>query len=56
MIGKLIKLAIVGSVARRAAQNPAVATPAKSLFRRFAKRRAAGQWHDVEPPGPPPGT
>jgi hypothetical protein len=50
MIRRLVKLAIVGSVVRRVAQKPAVATPAKSLFRRFSKRRAAGQWHDVPPP------
>jgi hypothetical protein len=51
MIRRLVKLAIVGSVVRRVSQNAAVATPAKSLFRRFSKRRAAGQWHDVPPPG-----
>jgi hypothetical protein len=51
VIRKVVKLAIVGSVVRRISKNPAVATPAKSLFRRFAKRRAAGQWHDVPPPG-----
>ena len=36
MIKGLVKLAIVGSVVRRISQNPAVATPAKSVFRRFA--------------------
>jgi hypothetical protein len=54
VIARLVKLAIVGSVVRRISQNPAVATPAKSLFRRLAKRRAAGQWHHVDPPGSPP--
>jgi hypothetical protein len=54
VIGRVVKLLIVGSVVRRVAQNPAVATPAKTIYRRFAKRRAAGQWHDVEPPSPPP--
>jgi hypothetical protein len=54
VIRKIVKLAIVGSVVRRVAQNPAVATPAKGLFRRFAKRRSAGQWHDVDPPDGPP--
>jgi hypothetical protein len=50
VIKGVVKLAIVGSVVRRITQNPAVATPAKSVFRRFAKRRAAGQWHEVPPP------
>ena len=50
MIKGVVKLAIVGSVVKRISQNPAVATPAKSVFRRFAKRRAAGQWHHVDPP------
>jgi hypothetical protein len=54
VIARLVKLAIVGSVVRRISQNPAVATPAKSIFRRFAKRRAAGQWHHVDPPDGPP--
>ena len=54
MIARVLKLAIVVSVVRRAAQNPAIATPAKGVWRRFAKRRAAGQWHDVEPPSTPP--
>jgi hypothetical protein len=54
VIGRIVKLAIVGSVVRRISQNPAVATPAKSIFRRFSKRRAAGQWHHVDPPDGPP--
>jgi hypothetical protein len=54
VIARLVKLAIVGSVVRRVSKNPAVATPAKSLFRRFSKRRAAGRWHHVDPPDGPP--
>jgi hypothetical protein len=38
---------------RKAVRNPAVATPARALFGRFAKRREAGRWHDVEPPAEP---
>ena len=54
MIARVVKLLIVGSVVRRVAQHPAVAKPAKTVYRRFEKRRAAGQWHDVEPPSAPP--
>jgi hypothetical protein len=54
VIARIVKLAIVGSVVRRVSQNPAVATPAKSLVRRFSKRRAAGQWHHVDPPADAP--
>ena len=50
MIKRVVKLAIVALVRQRISQNPAVATPARALFRRFAKRRAAGQWHHVDPP------
>ena len=50
MIWRVTKLVAVGVVVRRAARNPAVAAPARTLFGRFAKRREAGRWHDVQPP------
>ncbi|MDP9257967.1 MAG: hypothetical protein M3Q31_15640 [Actinomycetota bacterium] len=54
MIWRVTKLVAVGVLVRKAARNPAVATPARALFGRFAKRREAGRWHDVEPPAEPP--
>ena len=54
MIVRLVKLGTVVVLARRAAKHPAVAVPARTLARRFAKRREAGRWHDVPPPGDPP--
>ncbi|MDX6598079.1 MAG: hypothetical protein QOE87_1966 [Gaiellales bacterium] len=50
MIVRLVKLGTVVVLARRAARHPAVAVPARTLARRFAKRREAGRWHDVPPP------
>ena len=54
MIWRVTKLVAVGVLVRRAARNPAVAAPARALFGRFAKRREAGRWHDVQPPVEPP--
>ena len=51
MIVRLVKLGTAYVLVRRAARHPAVAVPARTVARRFAKRRAAGQWHDVPPPG-----
>ncbi len=51
MIVRLVKLGTVVVLARRAAKHPAVAVPARTVARRFAKRREAGRWHDVPPPG-----
>jgi hypothetical protein len=53
VIWRVTKLVAVGVLVRRAARNPAVATPARALLGRFAKRREAGRWHDVEPPEKP---
>jgi hypothetical protein len=50
MIVRLVKLGTVVVLVRRASRHPAVAVPARSLFRRFARRREAGRWHDVPPP------
>ena len=54
MIWRVTKLVAVGVLVRKAVRNPAVATPERALFGRFAKRREAGRWHDVEPPVEPP--
>ena len=54
MIWRLVKLGTAVVLVRRAARHPAVAVPARTVMRRFAKRREAGRWHDVEPPGEPP--
>jgi hypothetical protein len=53
MIVRLVKLGTVVVLARRAARHPAVAVPARTVARRFAKRREAGRWHDVPPPEEP---
>ena len=53
MIGRLVKLGTAVVLARRAARHPAVAVPARTVMRRLAKRREAGRWHDVPPPGGP---
>ena len=50
MIWRVTKLVAVGVLVRRAVQNPKVATPARAVYGRFAKRREAGHWHDVDPP------
>ena len=50
MISRLVKLVTLGLVVQRVARHPAVATPARGIFQRFSKRRAAGRWHHVEPP------
>jgi hypothetical protein len=54
-MGRLLKLLTFGYFARKLARTPAVATPARSLFRRFARRREAGRWHHVDPPDGPAG-
>jgi hypothetical protein len=54
VIWRVTKLVAVGVLVRKAVRNPAVATPARAVFGRFAKRREAGRWHDVEPPSAPP--
>jgi hypothetical protein len=51
MIVRLVKLGTVYVVVRRAVKHPAVAVPARQVAKRFAKRREAGRWHDVPPPG-----
>jgi hypothetical protein len=56
VIWRVTKLVAVGVLVRKAVRNPAVATPARALFGRFAKRREAGRWHDVEPPDKAAGT
>jgi hypothetical protein len=50
VINRLVKLVTLGLVVHRIVRTPAVATPARGLFRRFARRREAGRWHYVEPP------
>ena len=50
MIVRLVKLGTVVVVVRRVVKHPAVAVPARTLGKRFAKRREAGRWHDVPPP------
>jgi hypothetical protein len=50
MIFRLAKLVTMGVLVRRAVNHPAVAVPARTLFRRFARRREAGRWHHVPPP------
>jgi hypothetical protein len=50
VIWRVTKLVAVGMLVRRAVQDPKVATPARAVFARFAKRREAGRWHDVDPP------
>ena len=50
MIVRLVKLGTVVVIVRRAVRHPAVAVPARTLAKRFAKRREAGRWHDVSPP------
>jgi hypothetical protein len=50
VILRVVKLVTVGVLVRRAANHPAVAVPARTVFRRFARRREAGRWHHVPPP------
>jgi hypothetical protein len=50
MMWRLVKLGTAVVLVRRAARHPALAVPARTVFRRFAVRREAGRWHDVPPP------
>jgi hypothetical protein len=50
VIGRLMKLFALSVIVRKLASYPAVALPARGLFRRFARRREAGRWHHVAPP------
>ena len=50
MILRLVKYGTVVVLVRRAARHPAVAVPARTVFRQLARRREAGRWHDVPPP------
>jgi hypothetical protein len=50
VIGRLLKLFTLGVIVKKVASYPAVATPARGLFRRFARSREAGRWHHVDPP------
>ena len=53
MIVRLVKLGTVVVIVRRVVKHPTVAVPARTLGKRFAKRREAGRWHDVPPPEEP---